>query len=136
MSDNNERRVLHAEFFTEDPEPRLIAGKSKSSGNWTFPPYLADPVSFLDDVEHTQLPRNGVLHSFTIVRRSLPDFTVPFGLGLIDFPDQKVRVMAQVEADDLENDLELGMEVETIIGVVRKAKDGSDIYSYKFRPAK
>ncbi|MDG2005811.1 MAG: OB-fold domain-containing protein [Thermodesulfobacteriota bacteirum] len=136
MSDNDERRVLHAEFFTEDPEPRLIAGKSKSSGNWTFPPYLADPVSFTDDVEHTQLPRNGVLHSFTIVRRSLPDFTVPFGLGLIDFPDQKVRVMAQVEADDLENDLELGMEVETIIGVVRKAKDGSDIYSYKFRPAK
>jgi hypothetical protein len=44
--------------------------------------------------------------------------------------------MAQVEADDLENDLELGMEVETIIGVVRKAKDGSDIYSYKFRPVK
>ena len=72
MSDNDERRVLHAEFFTEDPEPRLIAGKSKSSGNWTFPPYLADPVSFTDDVEHTQLPRNGVLHSFTIVRRSLP----------------------------------------------------------------
>ena len=136
MSDNDERSVLHADFFTEDPEPRLIAGKSKSSGNWTFPPYLADPVSFTDDVEHTQLPRNGVLHSFTIVRRSLPDFTVPFGLGLIDFPDQEVRVMAQVEADDLENDLELGMEVETIIGVVRKAKDGSDIYSYKFRPVK
>ena len=136
MSDNNERRVLHAEFFTEDPEPRLIGGKSKSSGNWTFPPYLADPVSFTDDVEHLPLPRNGILHSFTIVRRSLPDFTVPFGLGLIDFPDQKVRVMAQVEAEDLENDLSLGMEVETIIGTVRKAKDGTDIYSYKFRPTK
>ena len=66
----------------------------------------------------------------------MPDFTVPFGLGLIDFPDQKVRVMAQVEADDLENDLSLGMEVETIIGTVRKAKDGTDIYSYKFRPTK
>ena len=48
MSENDERRVLHADFFTEDPEPRLIAGKSKSSGNWTFPPYLADPVSSLD----------------------------------------------------------------------------------------
>jgi hypothetical protein len=66
----------------------------------------------------------------------LPDFTVPFGLGLIDFPDQKIRVMAQVEADDLEKDLKLGIEVETIVGVVRKAKDGSDIYSYKFRPVK
>ena len=44
--------------------------------------------------------------------------------------------MAQVEADDLENDLKLDMEVETIVGVVRKAQDGSDIYSYKFRPVK
>ena len=70
------------------------------------------------------------------MRRSLPDFPVPFGLGLIDFPEQEVRVMAQVEADDLENDLKLEMEVETIVGIVRKAKDGSDIYSYKFRAIK
>ena len=136
MSESEERKVLHADFFTEDPEPRLVAGKSKSSGNWTFPPYLADPVSFKDDIEHTLLPRRGVLHSFTIVRRSLPDFPVPFGLGLIDFPEQKVRVMAQIEADDLESDLELEAEVETIIGGVRKAKDGSDIYSYKFKVVK
>jgi hypothetical protein len=44
--------------------------------------------------------------------------------------------MAQVEADDLESDLSLDMDVETIVGVVRKAKDGSDIYSYKFRAIK
>ena len=136
MSDSEERRVLHQDFFTEDPEPRLIAGKSKSSGNYTFPPYLADPVCFQDDIEHVNLPRNGILHSFTIVRRSLPDFPVPFGLGLIDFPEQEIRVMAQVEADDLENDLKLDMEVETIVGVVRKAQDGTNIYSYKFRPVK
>ena len=91
---------MHQDSFTEDPEPRLIAGKSKSSGNYTFPPYLADPVCFQDDIEHVNLPRNGILHSFTIVRRSLPDFPVPFGLGLIDFPEQEIRVMAQVEADD------------------------------------
>ena len=136
MSESEERKVLHPDFFTEDPEPRLVAGRSKSSGNWTFPPYLADPVSFKDDVEQTLLPRRGVLRSFTIVRRSLPDFPVPFGLGLIDFPEQEVRVMAQIEADDLENDLKLEMEVETIVGIVRKAKDGSDIYSYKFRAIK
>ena len=74
--------------------------------------------------------------SYTIVRRSLPDFPVPFGLGLIDFPEQKVRVMAQIEADDLENDLTLDMDVETIVGIVRKAKDGTDIYSYKFKAIK
>ena len=57
MSENQERKVLHPDFFTEDPEPRLIAGKCKVSGNWTFPPYLADPVSFQDDIEHVPLPK-------------------------------------------------------------------------------
>ena len=104
MSEDQERKILHPDFFTEDPEPRLIAGRCKVSGNWTFPPYLADPVSFQDEIEHVPLPKVGKLHSYTIVRRSLPDFPVPFGLGLIDFPEQKVRVMAQIEADDLEND--------------------------------
>ena len=33
MSENDESRVLHADFFTEDPEPRLIAGKSNIPEN-------------------------------------------------------------------------------------------------------
>ena len=37
MSEEQERKVLHPDFFTEDPEPRLIAGRCKVSGNWTFP---------------------------------------------------------------------------------------------------
>ena len=50
MSEDQERKILHPDFFTEDPEPRLIAGRCKVSGNWTFPPYLADPVSFQDEI--------------------------------------------------------------------------------------
>ncbi|NIO86879.1 MAG: hypothetical protein GTN53_40220, partial [Candidatus Aminicenantes bacterium] len=39
--------VLFPELFTVDDsgKVRLVAGYSKESDNWTFPKYLADPVS-------------------------------------------------------------------------------------------
>jgi uncharacterized OB-fold protein len=72
MSDNTE--IFREDLFTTDEEGRvrLIAGYSKDSDNYTFPKYLADPVSFSDDIEEKLLSPTGVLHSFTIVRRSMP----------------------------------------------------------------
>ena len=55
---------------------------------------------------------------------------------VLTYFNQNEMLKKQIEADDLENDLTLDMDVETIIGIVRKAKDGTDIYSYKFRAIK
>ena len=40
--------VMFQELFRTDEQGRvrLVAGYSKESNNWTFPKYLADPVSF------------------------------------------------------------------------------------------
>ncbi len=62
----------------------------------------------------------------------MPDYPVPYGLVLVDFPEG-VRVMAQVayeHMDELKSDMSMGVT----IGTVRKGKDGSDIKSYKFYP--
>ena len=122
MSENAE--IFRQDLFTTDDEGRvrLIAGYSKEADNYTFPKYLADPVSFSDDVEERLLSPTGTLHSFTIVRRSMPEFPVPYGLVLVDFPE-KVRVMAQVESDDLEG-LQMGEEMAIITGVIKKTADG------------
>lgn len=126
--------VLFPELFTVDKEGRvrLIAGYSKESNNWTFPKYLADPVSFSDDVEEKMLSPTGELHSFTIVRRSMPEFSVPYALALVDFPEG-VRVMAQVETDDPAG-LKIGQKMGVTVGTVKKSKDGKDVKSYKFYP--
>lgn len=128
--------VLFPELFTVDKEGRvrLIAGYSKESNNWTFPKYLADPVSFSDDVEEKLLSPTGELHSFTIVRRSMPEFPVPYALALVDFPEG-VRVMAQVETDDPDG-LKIGQKMGVTVGTVKKSKDGKDVKSYKFCPVK
>ena len=134
MSESKE--IFKPDLFTTDEEGRvrLIAGYSKESNNYTFPKYLADPVSFSDDVEEKLLSPTGLLHSFTIVRRSMPEFPVPYALALVDFPE-KVRVMAQVETKDMES-LQLGEEMAVITGVVKKTTDGRDVISYKFVPVR
>ncbi len=134
MDENQE--ILFPELFTTDASGtvRLVAGYSAESDNWTFPKYLADPVSFSDDVEEKLLSPTGELHSYTLVRRSMPEFVVPYTLALVDFPEG-VRVMAQVDVDDPET-LEIGQMMGVTTGPVKKTKDGKDIISYKFYPIK
>jgi len=128
--------VLFPELFRTDEQGRvrLVAGYSKESDNWTFPKYLADPVSFSDEVEERLLSPTGELHSFTVVRRSMPEFPVPYALALVDFPEG-VRVMAQVETNDPEG-LKIGQKMGVTVGTVKKSKDGKDVKSYKFIPVK
>jgi uncharacterized OB-fold protein len=128
--------VMFPELFRTDEQGRvrLVAGYSKESNNWTFPKYLADPVSFSDEVEERLLSPTGELHSFTVVRRSMPEFPVPYALALVDFPEG-VRVMAQVETNDPEG-LKIGQKMGVTVGTVKKSKDGKDVKSYKFIPVK
>ncbi|MGH7885901.1 MAG: Zn-ribbon domain-containing OB-fold protein [Thermodesulfobacteriota bacterium] len=128
--------VFRQDLFTTDNNGRirLIAGYSKDSDNWTFPKYLADPVSFSDDIEEKLLSPTGILHSFTIVRRSMPEFIVPYVLALVDFPEG-VRVMAQVETKD-PGSLKFGEEMAVTTGFIKKNPDGSDVTSYKFIPSR
>jgi len=133
MNENkNGDEVLLPELFTTDDEGRvrLVGGYYKDSDSYTFPKYLVDPKSFSDDVEERPLSPTGILHSFTIVRRSMPEFPVPYALGLVDFPEG-VRVMAQVETDNFE-ELKIGDEMGVTVGNVKKTADGRDVKSYKF----
>ena len=129
---NDQNEIYRPDLFSTTPRPHLIAGRCKACGKYTFPKYYACPFCFSDDLEDAPLSPIGTLHSFTIVRRSMPDYQVPYGLGLVDFPEG-VRVMAQIEADNLEG-LKLDTKMEITVGPIRKSNDGKDIVSYKFRP--
>ncbi len=119
-------------LFSTTPYTHLIAGRCKACGKYTFPKYYACPFCFSDELEDAPLSQNGTLHSFTIVRRSLPGYPVPYALGLVDFPEG-VRVMAQIETKN-PGELRLDMEMGVTVGPIRKSKDGREVISYKFRP--
>lgn len=129
---SDQTELYGTELFSTTPQPHLIAGRCKACGKYTFPKYYACPFCFSDDLEDAPLSPKGILHSFTIVRRSMPGYLVPYALGLVNFPEG-VRVMAQIETSNPEK-LKLDTEMEVTTGVIRKSKDGKDVISYKFHP--
>ncbi len=129
---SDQTELYGTDLFSTTPQPHLIAGRCKACGKYTFPKYYACPFCFSDDLEDAPLSPTGILHSFTIVRRSMPGYPVPYALGLVNFPEG-VRVMAQIETTNPEK-LKLDTKMEVTTGIIRKSKDGKDVISYKFRP--
>src|SRR5579885_2556295 len=82
---SDQTEIYRPDLFSMTPHPHLIAGRCKSCGKYTFPKYYACPFCFSDDLEDAPLSPKGILHSFTIVRRSLPGYPVPYVLGLVTF---------------------------------------------------
>ncbi len=134
MSENSNEHIFRPDLFITDDNGtvRLVAGHCKNCGYYTFPKYLACPKCFSDDIEDKPLSPTGKLHAYTLVRRSMPQFPVPYGLALVDFPEG-VRVMAQFDAQYYER-LRTGMEMGVTVGPVRKGEGGEEIKSYKFYP--
>ncbi|MEM4658517.1 MAG: OB-fold domain-containing protein [Candidatus Methanosuratincola sp.] len=128
--------IFRPDLFTQDASGvvRLVGGHCRDCGYYTFPKYLACPKCFSDNIEDKPLSPVGKLHAYTIVRRSMPEYPVPYGLALVDFPEN-VRVMAQVAPEHMEG-IKTGMDMGVTIGPIRKGKDGKVIKSYKFYPVK
>jgi hypothetical protein len=60
----------------------------------------------------------------------------PVVFGFVDFPEEGVRVGAQidVEAEKVKELIKIGMEMEVKAGKIREDASGKDIISYKFAP--
>ena len=108
MSKNAENGEMKEELFRPDlfttdesGTVSLVGGHCLDCGYFTFPKYLACPKCFSDNIEDKPLSPTGKLHAYTIVRRSMPDYPVPYGLVLVDFPEG-VRVMAQVAYEHMD----------------------------------
>ncbi len=55
-------------------------------------------------------------------------------MGYIDLPEG-LMIFAQL-AQWNEKELKIGMEMEMVVEKLKTDKEGNEIYSYKFRPAK
>ena len=86
------------------------------------------------EVQKTYLGPKGRLHTFTICRVPVPHTTPPYAMGHINLPEG-LMIFSQL-TDWAGEDLKIGMEMELVVEKLKTDKDGNEIYSYKFRPAK
>jgi len=134
-----DRKPIADGLFTwPSPEPRLIGGRNRTTGDIVFPcPSGEDGGEF----EPIELQPRGELWSWTIQRfRPKPPYAgddtdetfVPYAVGYVELPGEVI-----VESRLSENDpdkLKIGMPMELEIVPFRKTPDGDEIVTYSFRP--
>ncbi len=115
----------------EDGVVVLLGGRCVNCSNCMFPPReFCDKCGTDSATEVMKLSRFGSLYSFTEIHVAPRGFQVPYVIGYVDLPEG-VRVLAQIEARLSE--LEVGDEVEAVLGLIRVKESGRRVTSYKFR---
>lgn len=119
---------------------RLRSAKCGTCGTCFFPEYHEQhrPDCTREGVEKLLLSRTGRLASYTVQCYMPPppfktegDIT-PYPIGMVEFPEgiQVVGIMV----DCGEDDLELGMEVETTTFTLYHDEQGQEVVTWAFRP--
>jgi uncharacterized OB-fold protein len=92
-------------------------------------------------VEDVLLPRKGKLASYTIQHYPCPPpfktdkKITPYGIGLVEFEEEKIQVAGIITDTDLEA-LELGMEMETTTLEMYTNEEKQQVVTWAFRAAK
>jgi uncharacterized OB-fold protein len=91
---------------SDDDQPYLIGSKCENCGFTTFPKAMQGP----------------------------PGFTTPYIQAFVNL-DEGVRIFTLIEGCKPEDDaLQLGQEMELVIGKIKEDEQGNDIIGWKFKP--
>jgi len=129
-----ERVIREGLFVSEGVAggPKLLASTCEACGGVFFPREAVCPVDRRDDtLRDAEIAGDGVLVACTTVKRGLPGFDSPYGLGTVSL-DAGPALIAQVEGAE-DGPLQIGTRVELVIGQIRKDKDGTIVVGPKFR---
>ncbi|MFH1382238.1 MAG: OB-fold domain-containing protein [Chloroflexota bacterium] len=141
MNNKTEKRVtLIKEGWFHIPEsandrPYLIGSKCEECGLTTFPKAAICPNCMKDDtMSEIHLSTRGKLESFTVSMQGPPGFTTPYIQAFVVLPE-KVRLFTLIEGCQPEPDaLQIGQEMELVIGKIKFDEHGNDIIGWKFKP--
>lgn len=133
-----EHVIYHPDFFVipeNGEQPYLIAFNCTKCGKTWFPILPYCPNCWSEKFEKKVL-RKGQLYTYTVMYTPQKGITPPVVFGFVDFPEEGVRVGAQidVEAEKVKELIKIGMEMEVKAGKIREDASGKDIISYKFVP--
>jgi uncharacterized OB-fold protein len=115
-------------------KPYLFGSRCKACAEISFPPRKFCSKCFSDQMEAIPLSSRGQLYSYTIIGYPPPGLQAPYAIGYVDLPEG-VRVFSIITDWDQQS-LKVGANVELTIGKFKEDKDGNEIVTYKFSPAK
>ncbi|KRB85268.1 DNA-binding protein [Sphingomonas sp. Root710] len=120
-------------LFTQEAQPRLIGGRSRTSGRIVFP-CPADA-----DHEPYPLSRRGKLWSYTIQRYrpktppyAGPEAFEPWAVAYVELPGE--AIVESRLTDVAFDDIEIGMELELTQFAFARSGGGGPVLIHAFRP--
>ncbi|MHC4684864.1 MAG: Zn-ribbon domain-containing OB-fold protein [Planctomycetota bacterium] len=127
--------LFHQPSSAED-KPYLIGTKCTQCGYISFPKIPVCPhCAIKDTMKEIHLSGRGKIDSFTIVWSTLPGFEAPSVQSLIKLEEGITIWSLMTGCEASEEALEIGMDVELVIGKVKEDQD-NQIVSYQFKPVK
>lgn len=130
--ETKQQRIYGEEWMEQTSEGvSLIVSECQSCGSNWFPKKEICPDCFSTDYRTKPLEGEGEIYSFTTLTVTSKEFQAPLTIAYIDYPGN-VRVCGQIEGDKVG----IGEKVEIVLGKIAEDRDGTDVYSYKFKVVK
>lgn len=129
-------------FRLDEAEPRLLGLRDPQSGVCFFPPDAAPsrvPGCYAAELEKVPLSRRGRLWSWTTNHYPppepyvAPDPFVPYTVAAVELAEERMVVLGQLAPDVDPAGLELGMEMELVLGTLFE-DDEAEHLIWKWRP--
>jgi uncharacterized protein len=138
MEGEKKRVPVREGLWTLDEKPRLIGSQCTHCGEVFFPKRENGLCSYCQsfNLKEIKLSPRGKIYSYTVVMQRPPIYykaEVPYAIGFVELPEG-IRVETLFTGCRLD-DLRVGMEVEMLIDKLHEEEDGTEVYSYKFKPA-
>ena len=133
----NSRRFIEEGWFHDFGRGlSLVGSRCPACGRTYFPTKLVCPSCFNAELEKVPLSGKGTLHTFTRSHMGPAGIPTPFTIGFIDLPEGIKLFSLLTECDPWDEVLAVGMEMEMVIGTIRRDEEGNGIVGYKFRPSR
>lgn len=127
-----EHTQIH-EFYDNLQEGRFTTTQCQECDALHYPPRIVCPECTSDNLEYTDLPHEGEMHSFTEVRGTSAiglNEDTPFVVGVVDLGP--VQLSARID-DASHDDLEIGSPVRLKVVDIDGPKEQDRVF-YRFEP--
>lgn len=119
----------------KDGKPYLIGSRCRFCSYVAFPKKVVCPACVTKgSMEEIELSSKGRIDTFSVLHVGAPGFSVPYIVAYVVLPEGP-RVFSMINGcEPSEKSLEVGTDVELIIGKIHDDEQGNEIIGYKFRP--
>ncbi|MBU2549895.1 MAG: OB-fold domain-containing protein [Proteobacteria bacterium] len=133
-------RLLREGLFQPPETPgapaRLIGSRCLKCGDIAFPQKPRCARCDGTKTEGRLLSPRGRIYSYTILRQALPGYRLPNIIAMVKLPeDDHLMILTQIR-DCTEDEVNVGLEVESIVEELFTTPLGEGVIGYAFRPVR